>query len=246
MVIDFHTHMGRGEAGSKDLLQSGIPAEDVVIPAREAGVTLSCIFPVTYEDYGDANREIYEATAKYPDELIPFARLNPKRETSIAQFRLAVEEWGFKGLKLHHGCDEFSLTLPRVGRILDMAGEYRIPVIFHSIGAVDALTALADKHRKTPIVFAHMGGLWNWPDMRKCVESARTRENVYLGTEACLVMRCIKEAIEAVPDKVIFGSDAPALHPGPEMAKITLLRVEEALKRKALGENAASLLGLSQ
>jgi hypothetical protein len=244
MIIDFHAHMGKGPDGSTDLLQSHITAEEVVLPARDAGVDRTCLFPVTYDDYADANREIADAAAKYPNDIIPFARLNPKLESSIPQFRTAVEKYGFKGLKLHHGCDSFPLSLPRVAEILDMAGEYGTPVIFHSIGAVDELTALADAHPRTPIVFAHMGGLWNWQDMRKCIESARTRPNVYLGTEACLVMRCIREALDAVPDKVLFGSDAPAMHPAAELAKITLLDAPDSAKSKALGGNASRLLGL--
>lgn len=244
MIIDFHAHMGRGPEGSTDLLQSNITAEEVVFPARAAGVDKTCLFPVTYEEYSGANREIAEAVAKYPDDIIGFARLNPKREESIANFKTAVEKLGLRGLKLHHGCDDFPLWHPRVATILEMAGEYGTPVIFHSIGAVEQLTSLADEHPETTIVFAHMGGLWNWPDMRECIAAAKTRENVYLGTEACLVIRCIKEAIEEVPGKVLFGSDAPAMHPAAERIKIDLLEVDEVSRAKALGGNAARLLGL--
>ncbi|MFQ5810318.1 MAG: amidohydrolase family protein, partial [Armatimonadota bacterium] len=177
MIIDFHAHMGRGPEGSTDLLQSNLPPELIVDRAREAGIDRTVVFPVTYPEYSAANREIADAVARYPDDLIGFARLNPNNP-DVLQNLEAAAGLGLEGLKLHHGCDGFELDSAPVHEILDacaggIADSSRgWPVVFHSIGVVDTLTALAAAHPRTTIVFGHMGGLWGWKAARECMRSA--------------------------------------------------------------------------
>jgi len=244
MIIDFHAHMGRGPEGSDDLLQSNLPPELIIQQADEAGIDRTVVFPVTYphDQYRRANEEIAGAVARYPDRLIGFARTSPG-PNAIADVIIAVNELGLKGLKLHHGCDGFAIIGEPVHELLKVAGELKLPVIFHSIGVVEELIGLAIAHPETNIVFGHMAGFWNWPEMRRCIHIARKLPNVYLETSATMVSSVLKEACEGVPDKVLFGSDAPALHPKVELEKIKVLHLPPEIERKVLGENARQLLG---
>jgi hypothetical protein len=241
MIIDFHAHMGRGPEGSTDLLQSNLPPELVVERAREAGIDRTVVFPVTYPEYSGANREIADAVAKYPDDLIGFARLNPNNPTALQNLEAAAS-LRLRGLKLHHGCDRFELDSAPVHDILDACAGHGWPVVFHSIGVVDTLTALAAAHPQTTIVFGHMGGLWSWKAARACMTAAEEHENVYLETSSMLVSWMIEEAAKRVPDRVLFGSDAPAIHPKVELEKILICKLPREVEEKILGGNAARLL----
>jgi predicted TIM-barrel fold metal-dependent hydrolase len=214
-IIDFHAHMGRGPKGSSDLLQSNLPAELVVQYAREAGI----------------------------DRTVGFARLNPNSEGALDALGDAAK-LGLRGLKLHHGLDQFALDSEPVHRLLDACGDLRMPVIFHSIGVVDALTRLAEKHPDTSIVFGHMGGLWDWPAARSAISAAKRLRNVYLETSSMMVIWMIEEAGREVPEKLLFGSDSPAMHPKVELEKIRVAALPRETKRLAMGDSAARLLRL--
>jgi predicted TIM-barrel fold metal-dependent hydrolase len=246
MIIDFHAHMGKGIDGTDDLLQSGLTAEMILGPAREAGIDRTVVFPVTYRaaDYGSANREVAEAVRTHPDELIGFARtvVGP---IGLRDVREAAETLGLKGLKLHHGLDSFDLAGPDVIDVVRLAGELGLPVLFHSIGAVRELGDIARACPATNIVFGHMGGLWDWRAARACIGLAEELPNVWLETSSLLVSFVLAEAGRRVPGRVLFGTDAPALHPKVELTKILVADIDESARRRILGENAARLIALS-
>lgn len=242
MIIDFHAHMGQGVPGSGDLLQSAITPEMVVGPAREAGIDATVVFPVTYPTYLAANQEIMAAVAQYPQELIGFGRINPTTDQAMQELEAA--QGGLRGLKLHHGCDGFQLLSSQVHTVLERCAELSWPVIFHSGGVVPELIELARAHPQTIMVFGHMGCMWDWQAARQCMAAAREMDNVFLETSSMMVIWMIEEAGRAVPHQVLFGSDAPAMHPKVEMEKIRCARLPEGTKAMILGGNAARLLRL--
>lgn len=245
MIIDFHTHLGQGIPGTASVLQRNITPEMIIGPAEEAGVSMSCVYPVTYrpEDYEAACREIADAVARYPDKLIGFARLAMTSDAASILER-AVRDMGLKGLKLHHGLDRFGLLDTTVHELLEKAGELGVPVVFHSIGAMRELEKLARDHPHTAIVFGHAGGMWNCQDIERCGGLAAELPNVYFDTSAVLVTASLRKAILRAPDRALLGSDAPAMHPHVEIEKIRILHLPPEVEAKALGANAARLLGL--
>ena len=79
----------------------------------------------------EQNKIIFQAAKKYPDKIIPFVHIDPRRRGAIKFVKKCVEEWGAKGLKLHPGAGfnpEESATLKLVESIAD----YGIPVITHT------------------------------------------------------------------------------------------------------------------
>ena len=243
MIVDAHAHLGIGDPDCEDILQRDITPEMILEPAREAGIDMTVVFPVTVNDYDAANKEIAEAVQANPDELIGFARLNPMaRDVDLTLWR-AVKELKLEGLKLHHGCDNFKLVHPCCIDALDHAGLLEIPVIFHSMRCADELLELARMCPQTNIIMGHFGGMWDWPTMDRYIAAAEAMDNVYLETAANLLSRKIAEACHRVPDKVLFGSDAPAIHPGAELAKIRLLHLPTEVEQKVTGGNLLRLLG---
>jgi predicted TIM-barrel fold metal-dependent hydrolase len=246
-IIDFHAHIGRGIPGTSDRLQRDISPQMVLEPAREAGVDRTVVFPVTYlaGAYPGANREVAEAVAAAPERLTGFARLHPLAGDASAQLTDAVARLGLKGLKLHHGCDSFPIAHPRVGDLLGLAGDLGIPVIFHSGGIVPELIDWARTFPQTQLVFGHMGALWAWDDASTCVSAAAQLPNIWLEASAVLVVAAVREAVQRGPERVLFDSDAPAMHPAVELEKIRVLHLSAEVAAMALGGNAARLLRLA-
>ena len=55
----------------------------------------------------------------------------------------------------------------------------------------------------------------------------------------------LRRAAERIPDKLLFGTDAPAIHPAVELAKIRALNLPKEVEGKILGGNISRLLHLS-
>jgi len=97
-VIDSHTHVDEYEAfGWFD------PPEVLIGLLDEAGIEQAVV--MTYADAPvlktDALRYLHDACRKYPDRLIPYARINPHATGAAALLQEAIVDLGMKGLKIH-------------------------------------------------------------------------------------------------------------------------------------------------
>jgi predicted TIM-barrel fold metal-dependent hydrolase len=243
MIIDSHAHMGKGYY-MDDPIQSNIPVERVLKMAREAGVDKTIIFPVNYPEYSGAMEEVYDAVKRYPDELIGYARVNPENEGAMHTLQKAIEEFGFKGLKLHPGNDKWKVNSPHTRKILEKCIDYKIPVLFDPVVQLDDIFSLIGEYPELIFIIAHMGGFYNWKLMEKCIQLAEKQANVYLDTPFALVHVMLKEAALRIPDKLLMGTDSPAIHPAVEIMKIKSLGVGKETEDKILGGNIARLLNL--
>jgi predicted TIM-barrel fold metal-dependent hydrolase len=244
MIIDSHAHMGEGFY-KEDPVQSFIPAERIVKMAREAGVDKTIVFPVNYPEYSGAMREIYTAVQQFPGELIGYARVNPENDNARAVMRQAIEEFGFKGLKLHPGNDKWTVNSRETRGLLDMARDYGIPALFDPVVQLDDIFALTREYPTLNFIIAHMGGFYDWRTIERCIALAEELPNVYLDTPFAMVHVMIRKAAERIPSKLIFGTDAPAIHPAVELAKIRSLALPEEVEEKILGGNISRVLQLA-
>ena len=244
MIIDSHAHIGEGYY-KDDPVQSFIPPERIVKMAREAGVSRTIVFPVNYPEYSGAMREVYEAVQQFPTELIGYARVNPENENARSVFRTAIEGYGFKGLKLHPGNDKWKVNSSETRALLDMARDYHIPVLFDPVVQLDDIFALTREYPNVNFIIAHMGGFYDWKTIERCIALAEGLPNVYLDTPFAMVHVMLRRAAERIPDKLLFGTDAPAIHPAVELAKIRALNLPKEVEGKILGGNISRLLHLS-
>ena len=76
-------------------------------------------------------------------------------------------------------------------------------------------------HVKSPVIFAHMGA---WPCamemLIEAVEMARRYPNVYLETSGVWIGNFITYAAERVPEKILFGSNAPMCEPAVQWGHV--------------------------
>jgi len=183
MIIDTHTHIGKGERLS-DTYQIDQSVDLLLAQMAEAEVDKSCIMPVAYADYEPALEEIREAVAAHPDRLIGFARVNLNNEDkALAQLRRCFDEYDFRGVKIHTGLGDGFPTR----RFMDMLSDYGRPLLVHTAAQIeytDAVAHLARSYPKVPIILGHMGGFGvSWPGYVKlCAVEAKQVANLYLDT----------------------------------------------------------------
>src|SRR4030042_3164080 len=200
-----------------------------------AGFDKSLFFAV---DYGlsagepavsmeEQNRLISEAAARFPDRLLPFFTVDPRRPEGLDLFKRGLEEWGMKGLKLHPTSGYFPYD-PVVYPFYEKCMEYKIPVVFHT-GTQPApmkwrfaqpinIDDVAADFPDLPIIMAHVSpGLWE-----EALLVAEIKPNIYFDFSGWQ-MRDLSHPVEfyrmlrAVIDqggpwRGFFGTDGPYLN----------------------------------
>ena len=158
MIVDFHRHLWslseRYPRSAELVGRSGDPTaaettplvpdwqetgEKLIAEMDDAGVDRSVTFVPDYAlRLGDGifsphgeNLIQVELMRKYPDRIIPFFGIDPRRLGAGESFERAVKEWGVKGLKLHPAVGYFPhdrAAYPLYQTCVD----HGLPVIFHS------------------------------------------------------------------------------------------------------------------
>ncbi|MFF4445889.1 amidohydrolase family protein [Streptomyces sp. NPDC001502] len=119
------------------------------------------------------------------------------------------------------------------------------PVVVHGFapataGDLATLAGLARKHPSVPLVISQLGG----SNGLTAIELARETPNLYLELSTAGVVFAVRLAIDEVPDRTLFGSDAP--YGDPFLARATVERVTRpgTVRDRVLGGTLAELLGL--
>lgn len=208
--------------------------ERLVSSMDGAGVSKACVFAadgglasaagprVTIEDQ---NRMVAEAGRRFPDRLIPFFGIDPRRPNGLQMFETAVKEWKMRGLKLYPPAGFFpqdEVCHPYYQKCV----EYGIPVLFHTGGAVSAplksrcslpiyIDDVAADFPDLSIIMAHAGGFW-WEETGWI---AMFKPNVYLdlsGWQMIFIQKpsqvyeALRKILDTVgPWRIFFGSDSP-------------------------------------
>ncbi|MFD9479094.1 amidohydrolase family protein [Streptomyces nojiriensis] len=192
-----------------------------------------------------AGEELAAACAAYPDRFIGFGkvRLDQPAEQIGAAVEREVIGRGFRGIG--------ELTPPpsradRIEPVLRAAADHGgLPVVVHGFapataGDLATVAGLARKHPSVPLVISQLGG----PNWLTAIELARETPNLYLELSTAGVIFAVRLAIEEVPDRTLFGSDAP--YGDPFLARATVERVTRpgTVRDRVLGGTLAELLGL--
>ncbi|MGK4583929.1 amidohydrolase family protein [Kitasatospora sp. HPMI-4] len=192
-----------------------------------------------------ARRELASACAAHPDRFIGFGSV--RLDLSAPQIAAEVErEVVGRGLR---GIGELTPPPDGAGRIepvLRAAADHGgLPVVVHGFapttaGDLATLAALARRYPTVPMVVSQLGGL-NW---LAAIELARETPNMYLELSTANVIFAVRLAVQEVPDRTLFGSDAP--YGDPVLTRATVERVTRPgeLRDRVLGGTLAELLGL--
>ncbi len=194
-----------------------------------------------------------------PDFFLPFASVDPNSDPSPAALLRRYIADGAVGLKLYPSYQYFYPNEPRVYPIYEVAQEAGIPVLFHIGSSVLPNTRLkfcdpihlddlAVDFPAMPVVMAHGGrGLWH----RACAFLARQHPSFFIDVSGLVPARLpeLFPELERIADKVVFGSDWPAMPRSPGANACVIageLGISAGAVAGILRENAARLLRLDR
>ena len=254
-VVDAHIELEPDEqrrAGSV-----GDP-EEIERELHQAGVVRGLVFPAGREgEYLKANNAVARMSVGRP--FVPFARVNgPRDPGSGASSRLRniassrseehtspedVEQFAyddrFSGFRLHPAVD--GLPGRDVLAEMESAG---LPVVTYG-GRGFGPQAVANQLLEFdfPLVVSHFGGYPLDEAMaERTVDLLDEHDDLYLETSAVHTRDPVERAIMEHPDRVLFGSGAPTVHPNVSVMEVLTLDVPEDAMRKVFSKNAGRVV----
>lgn len=222
-LIDVHVHLSAdGEAG--------LPATAWPDIAASAGVAGAFAFPPLRGSYAAANAALRDWAATSGGAVRPFARLGGPVPTTVPALwqlrRAARSRVGRRAPDLAGGLDDLRgfagvKMLPHLdgwpsGEALDAIDELGLPVLVHAGEhlAPDVIEKRLVARIRGPVVLGHLGAFpASAPHLLQAVAVARRHERVLLETSAAWLAEFVALAAREVPGQVVFGSDAPLVHP---------------------------------
>lgn len=236
-IIDAHTHVG-GPAereGSPDQLLRQLAS----IGAERA---VSMPAPGIEPD----NNELDHLLKPYQGRLFPCAWVNPLAGDRAVQTVNRCAGMGWRFLKLQPNMHQFSLLAPATLRVVEAAAAGHMLILIHtggsSVASPWAVGKLASKYPEARMVVDHMGG-GDMEMVNAAIAVAEEHPNLYLGTSQMLFFRKYREAVARVgANRILFGSDAPVIHPKPEFERVRVAALGAENERLIFGGNIAKFL----
>ncbi|MFB6105464.1 MAG: amidohydrolase family protein [Halobacteriaceae archaeon] len=241
-----------------------IDGEELEREMHQAGVVRAVVFPAApapgaavEPGYLRANNAVARTAVERP--FIAFARINGPRgvgETAASRLRNLtavrderhtspedVEQYAyddrFSGFKLDPGRD----GLPD-GDTLDALADVDLPVLVHA-GRRFSPTAAAETllDRGLTVVLEHFGGYpLDRELMAEAVSLLDDYERCHLDTSAVRFRSVLEQTLREHPDRVLFGSGSPTVHPSVAVMELLTLDVPEDAMRKAFTKNPARVI----
>ncbi|MCT8997453.1 amidohydrolase family protein [Chelativorans intermedius] len=225
------------------------------------------IFPVDaeretgYRRYN--NEEMAELAAEHSDILIPFASIDPARGRAGArEARRLVEHFGIRGFKFHPTMQGFYPNDRSAYVLYEAIQEAGVPALFHTgqtgVGAGMRggnrmrlkysnplyLDDVAADFPDMQIVMAHPSFPWQ----EEALAVATHKPNVWIDLSGWSPKYfppiLVKYANSLLKDRVLFGSDWPAIAPDRWLADFEKLDIKEGVRPLILKENARRLLNI--
>jgi hypothetical protein len=237
-VIDAHAHLG--EFGGWANVR--ITAEEMIADMDRFNIAKTVVFMIP-------NQIVREAVGRFPDRLIGFVWVNPyDGQKATDEVKRAINDWGFRGIKLHPLIHAFIPSDEIVLPIMELARRFSLPVLFHTGHPPFSLPwqigEVAELFPDVPIIMGHMGhghGCY----IHGTITTAKKYANLYLETSGMPMHTKIREAVERLgSDRVMYGSDTPFHHHSVEMQRVRVSGLDEANLRRVFYDNAARLLGI--
>lgn len=234
MIIDSHCHAGTGDGlvGPWDTRAS---LKDYLPRAARAGIERTVLLAAFHSDYRAANREVARIVSSRPDRFYGFAFVHAERDRGrISEMvREAVEEYGFRGIKVHRHDGRITREICETARALSL------PVLYDPMGEVSPIELLATEYPDVSFIIPHLSSFADdWRSQMALIDQLERHPNIYADTSGVRRFDVLEQAVKrAGAKKFLFGTDGPWLHPAVELSKIRALELPDAEARLILGEN---------
>lgn len=181
------------------------------------------------------------------DRFIVFGSVHPDYEDVKNEIQ-RVKNHGLRGFKFHPDFQGFNIDDDKALFMYEKIGsEY--PIVLHvgdkkfDFSNPERLARVLEKFPEHKFVAAHMGGYSKWDEEAKSLVG----KNVWFDTSSTLCEVSPEKLTEMIKahgvDKVLFGSDYPAVSLKEEAERIEKLRLTKKEKEAIFWENAEKLLG---
>lgn len=210
------------------------------------------------------NEQVAAEAAEHTDVLIPFASIDPARgKAAVRAARRLAGEHGIKGFKFHPSLQAFFPDDRACYDLYATLEELQLPALFHTgqtgIGAgVPGGAGIRLKYSNPLLVddvAADFPGLTiilahpSFPWQDEALAIATHKPNVYIDLSGWspryFPPQLVRYANTLLKDKVLFGSDFPAITPDRWLADFGKLDIKDEVRPMILKGNAARLLGLA-
>jgi uncharacterized protein len=210
-----------------------------------------------------SNEEILELAAGERDALIPFVSVDPNRgEEGVAWARRLIAEHDVRGFKFHPSLQHFFPDDRMAYPLYEVIAEHRLPAVFHTgqtaVGSGQRggggilmkysnplhLDEVAADFPDMPIVMAHPSVPWQDEALSVAVHKPQVYIDLSGWSPKYFPPQLVRYANTLLKEKVLFGTDYPALTPERWLRDFETLDVKDDVKPLILKENAVRLLGL--
>jgi predicted TIM-barrel fold metal-dependent hydrolase len=253
-AVDVHARVSAGSATDRERSRA-VSAERLERELHQAGIVRAVVAPgpqPAEEGYLRANNAVARRAAERP--MLAFARIAGPRDSgdgtgdrvrNLIQRRAEhhtgpadIEQYGyddrFHGFYLHPARDD----LPDEATLEAMV-DVGLPALVRGGAAFPPGQAATLLEYGFPIVLGHFGG---YPLDRgltgAAIDLLDDHEHLYLETSAVRYREILERAIREHPDRVLFGSGAPEVHPNVGVMEVLTLDVPEDAMRRVLSKNA--------
>ncbi|GAB7112675.1 amidohydrolase family protein [Streptococcus sobrinus] len=190
------------------------------------------------------NQEVAQAIQQYPDKFYGFGSLplGLSLDETIKWIKEQIIGNDFKGIgEFTPGSDEQIYQLEVIFKALEQFP--KLPVWVHTFNPVtsegiEILMNLTKKYPQTPVIFGHMGG-YQWMTV---IDFVKETANAYVDLSAAFSTLAVKMALAEIPDKCLFGSDAPYGEPFISKELVEFLAPSLEVKNMVLGKNILRLI----
>lgn len=209
------------------------------------------------------NDYVASVVRKYPDQFLGFASVDPwKGAMAVPELERAVKELGLRGLKLHPTTQAFFPHDRRFYPLWEKCAELGIPALFHTgqtgVGAGTPggaglklkyaqpiyIDEVAADFPDLTIIMAHPAVPWQEEQLSIALHKANVYMDLSGWSPKYFRPVLVQYANTLLQDKVLFGSDYPALQPDRWIRDFEAADFKEEVRQKILLDNARKLLKL--
>jgi predicted TIM-barrel fold metal-dependent hydrolase len=239
MIIDCHCHAGPGD-GFTGPADTRAPLDRYLIRAARAGIRRTVLFAAFHSDYAIANGEVARIVSTHPDRFWGFAFVHAQSDKGRIEklVRVAVEEYGFIGIKVHR----HDARITR--EVCEAARAFSLPILYDPMGEVETVELLAGEYPDLVFIIPHLSSFaGDWRAQSTFIDQLTRHPNVFTDTSGVRAFDLLLEAVRrAGAGKILFGSDGPWLHPALELGKIKLLGLPAQDEARVMGGNLQQIL----
>lgn len=217
----------------------------------ETGIRASVLLPIDFPALSD-NASVALAAAKSTSKILSAGSVHPYARDPERRLDAQLAK-GARGVKLHPSVQLVRADNRRAKSLYKMCGERDMFVFWHCgpagiepklgqyLNQVKFYEAPIRENPRTTFILGHAGAR----QFEEGLALQRAYPNVWLETSSQSLSNVRRMVLEAVPDRIVHGSDWPFYHPAISVAKVLLATEDRPeIRHKILWANAARLLAI--